>query len=102
MARARPSYRLPLRFLALNILSCAGVDIFDSSSVRGIGIRFYGSDVRGKTGLGNALHRVDLQLVGHGHQDQSRTVGKGAERPVPAPVSVRSPTAENLRVQSAL
>jgi hypothetical protein len=34
-----------LPFLGLNILFCAGVDIFGSNSVWGTGVRFYGSDL---------------------------------------------------------
>jgi hypothetical protein len=74
-----PSYRLPLRFLTLNILFCAVVDIFGSNSVRGTGVRFYGGDLRRETGPSDSFHRIDLQLVGYGHQDQGRSVGKGTK-----------------------
>jgi hypothetical protein len=58
---------LPLRFLILNILSIAGVEISAGSSVRGLGVRFHTSDIRRETSLNGPFYRVDIQLVSDGH-----------------------------------
>ena len=62
-----PATSLPLRFLILNILSVAGVEISAGSSVRGLGVRFHTSDIRRETSLNGPFYRVGIQLVCDGH-----------------------------------
>ena len=87
---------MPLRFLILNILSFAGVEISAGSSVRGLGVRFHTSDIRRETSLNDSLYRVDIQLVCDGHKNPGGTTRKDAKRSVSGAFSFGPATVKNF------